>query len=102
MGKLLHNMDIQLCCFLAGIYVYNYVCINWLPEKINVFQKFKSSNAFYARAQQMMLVTKRPVALHRWLSTGASREAASINISVDFTHRFLQLSHEQNPSVLLA
>ena len=37
----------------------------WLPEKINVFQKFKSSNAFYARARQMMLVTKRPAALHR-------------------------------------
>ena len=31
MEKLLHNMDIQLCCFLAGIYV----CVHCLVARIN-------------------------------------------------------------------
>ena len=44
-----HNMDIQLCCFLAGIYV----CVHLFG-----CQKFKSSNVFYARARQMMPVAK--------------------------------------------
>ena len=66
MGKLLHNMDIQLCCFLAGIYVCMHLfgCQN----KSTCFQKLKSSNVFYARAWQMM-----PVA-------GDSREVSSIYI----------------------
>ena len=34
MGKLLHNMDIQFCCFLAGIYIIMYVCI-CLVARIN-------------------------------------------------------------------
>ena len=34
MGRLLHNMDIQLCCFLAGIYYVLYVCI-CLVARIN-------------------------------------------------------------------
>ena len=48
MGKLLHNMDIQLCCFLAGIYV----CVHLFgcQNKSTCFQKFKSSNVFYVRA----------------------------------------------------
>ena len=52
MGKLLHNMDIQLCCFLAGIYV----CVHLFgcQNKSTCFHKFKSSNVFYARARQMM------------------------------------------------
>ena len=48
-----HNMDIH--GFLAGIYVCVQTC----------FQKFKSSNVFYARARQMMPVAKRPAALRR-------------------------------------
>ena len=45
MGKLLHNMDIQLCCFLAGIYV----CVHLFgcQNKSMCFQKFKSSTVFY-------------------------------------------------------
>ena len=58
MGKLLHNMDIQLCFFLVGIYV----CVHLFgcQTKSTYFQKFKSSNVFYAHARQMILVTKRP------------------------------------------
>ena len=58
-----HNMDIQLCCFLAGIYV----CVHLFgcQNKSTCFQKFKSSNVFYARARQMMPVAKRPAALRR-------------------------------------
>ena len=50
---------IQLCCFLAGIYV----CVHLFgcQNKSTCFQKFKSSNVFYARARQMMPVAKRPV-----------------------------------------
>ena len=50
-----HNMDIHICCFLAGIYVYVQT----------YFQIFKSLNDFYARARQIMPVTKRPAALRR-------------------------------------
>ena len=58
-----HNMDIQLCCFLAGIYV----CVHLFgcQNKSTCFQKFKPSNVFYARARQMMPVVKRPAALRR-------------------------------------
>ena len=58
MGKLLRNLDsynyIQLCCFIAGIYVcvHLFVCQN----KSTCFQKLKSSNVFYARSRQMMPV----------------------------------------------
>ena len=59
-----HNMDIQLCCFLAEIY---YVCVHLFgcQNKSTCFQKFKSSNVFYARARQMMPVAKRQAALRR-------------------------------------
>ena len=59
----IHNMDIQLCCFLAGIYV----CVHLFgcPNKSTCFQKFKSSNVSYAGAWQMMPVAKRPAALRR-------------------------------------
>ena len=58
-----HNMDIQLCCFLAGIYV----CVHLFgcQNKSTCFQKLKSSNVFYAGARQMMPVAKRPAALRR-------------------------------------
>ena len=61
--KLLHNMDIQLCCFLAGIYI----CVHLFgcQNKSTCFQKLKSSNVFYAHVRQMMLVAKRPAALRR-------------------------------------
>ena len=55
---------IQLCCFLAGIYV----CVHLFgcQNKSTCFQKFKySSNVFYARERQTMLVAKRPAALCR-------------------------------------
>ena len=63
MGKLLHNMDIQLCCFLAGIYI----CVHLFgcQNKSKCFQKFKSSNVFYARERQMMPVAMRTAALRR-------------------------------------
>ena len=75
MGKLLyiiHNMDIQLCCFLAEIYV----CVHLFgcQNKSTCFQKCKSSNVFYARARQMMPVAKRQELY--------SREAASIIIII--------------------
>ena len=56
MRKLLHNM-VKL---LHNIYMYVYIC---LVAGINqrCFQKLKSSNVFYARAQQMMQVAKRLV-----------------------------------------
>ena len=49
-----HNMDIQLCCFLARIYV----CVHLFGchNKSMSFQKLNSSNVFYARARQMMPV----------------------------------------------
>ena len=49
---------IWLCCFLAGIYA----CMRLFGchNKSTCFQKFKSSNVFYARARQMMPVAKRP------------------------------------------
>ena len=50
-----HNMDIYICCFLAGIYVCEQT----------YFQKFKSLNDLYVRARQIMPVTERPVALRR-------------------------------------
>ena len=58
-----HNMDIQLCFFLAGIYV----CVHLFgcQNKSTCFQKFKSSNVFYAHARQMMPVAKRLAALRR-------------------------------------
>ena len=58
MGKLLHNMDIQLCWFLAGIYV----CVHLFDcqNKSTCFQIFKSSNVFYARARQMTEATDGP------------------------------------------
>ena len=57
------NMDIQLCCFLAGIYMYVCIC---LVARINqrVFRN-SSLNVFYARARQMMPVAKQLTAL-RW------------------------------------
>ena len=58
-----YNMDIQLCCFIAGIYV----CVHLFgcQNKSTCFQKFKSSNVFYVHAWQMMPVMKRPAALRR-------------------------------------
>ena len=49
-------LDIQLCCFLAGIYecVHLFGCQN----KSMCFQKLKSSNVLYARVRQMMPVAK--------------------------------------------
>ena len=73
MGKLLHNMDIQLCCFLAGMCVHLFGCQN----KSLCSQKLKSSNVFYACARQMM-----PVVLDRQPSAGASRKVASGHIYV--------------------
>ena len=46
MGKLLHNMDIQLCCFLAGIYVYNYVCIRLVARKKQRFSEIQVFKCF--------------------------------------------------------
>ena len=46
MGKLLHNMDIQLCCFLAGIYVYNYVCICLVARKNQRFSEIQVFKCF--------------------------------------------------------
>ena len=45
MGKLLHNMDIQLCCFLAGIYVclHLFGCQN---NYINVFSEIQVFKCF--------------------------------------------------------
>ena len=49
--------------YIAGIYV----CVHLFgcQNKSTCFQKFKSSNVFYARARQMMPVAKRPAALRR-------------------------------------
>ena len=45
------------CCFLAGIYV----CVHLFgcQNKSTCFQKFKSSNVFYACARQRMPVATR-------------------------------------------
>ena len=67
-----HNMDIQLCCFLAGIYVGVHL---FGSQNISTcFQKFKSSNVFYARVRQMMLRSL----CDRQPSAGARHEVASI------------------------
>ena len=54
----------HVCCFLAGII---YVCVHLFgcQNKSTYFQKLKSSNVFYARARQnvMMPVAKRPAAI---------------------------------------
>ena len=52
-----HDMDIQLCCFQAGIYV----CVHLFgyQNKSTCFQKFKSSNIFW------LPVASRPAALRR-------------------------------------
>ena len=41
-----HNMDIQLCCFLAGIYV----CVHLFgcQNKSTRFQKFKSTKLMFS------------------------------------------------------
>ena len=56
-------LDIQLCCFLARIYV----CVHLFgcQNKSTCFQILVSSNIFYARARKMMPVALRPAALRR-------------------------------------
>ena len=64
-----HNMDIQLCCFLAAIYV----CVHLFgcQNKSACFQKFKPSNVFYAHARIIVYAFSISMAIHFQSSTVA-------------------------------
>ena len=66
-------MDIQLCCFLAVIYVY--VHLLGCQNKSKCFQILKSSNVFYARSRQMM-----PVGINGSPTNGSARSKYFRNI----------------------